>query len=126
MTRWYNNKWILLFMLVPFFKPVFFQYFSSLLIVDDIFVIWKIVAACLAVAMMISHIYSCLRVPRLLVLVTLFELAIVISTVYHYGYFQRAVIDAVSITAFTSLLILSIKNNCKNILFLLGRILCVL
>lgn len=126
MNRWYNNKWFILFIIVPFFKPVCFQYFSSLKALEIIFVVWKIVAALLIGMQLLKYIYSRSRISGLIIMVAVFELSIMLSTILRLGYFQRAVIDAVSMVAFVSFLTWSMEFNLRGMLSMLSKVLSVL
>ena len=126
MERWYNNKWFLLFIMIPFFKPICLQYFSGLLVVETIFVIWKMIGAFLIGLQLLNCFYYHLEIPRLVIAVSLFEGSILLSTIFHLGYLQRAVIDAGSIVAFVSFFVWALQVNGKVTRSLLGEILMLL
>lgn len=126
MRKYFNSRIFLLFLLIPFFKPVCFQYFSKLQIVEDIFIVWKILAACLIWAFFAISTIRRGRLSRLFPGVLLFELAILLITVYRHGYVSRAVIDAISITAYIAFWILAAHYNLKKGLRMLQAVLSVL
>lgn len=126
MSKYLKNKWFLLFLIMPFFKPVCFQYYSNLWIVEKIFVNWKIVSALVGMLFLGLYMWNQSKIPKLVVQVTLFELTIVVITMYNHGYMNRAVIDAVSMVAYTTILILAIKYNYCGILRLLNNLLSIL
>lgn len=126
MERCYKNKWILLFLIIPFFKPVCFQYFTALKILEILFVVWKVIAAMIIVALLLETIYKRRKIPGLIWLVAILELSIMISTIYNRGHFQRAVIDAVSIVAFVSLFAFGMKLNFPDTITVFSRVLGIL
>lgn len=113
MIRCFEHKGILLFLLIPFFKPICFQYDSRLLFLDDIFVMWKIIAAVCAVMLLFIDMNNRRRLYRLVLYAAVFEGSILFSTVIKHGYIQRAVIDAVSIVSFIIILFLWARHNSK-------------
>lgn len=66
------------------------------------------------------------RIPKIIVQVLLFELTIVFITGYKHGDMNRAMIDMVSIVAYTAMFVLTIKYNCKGFIRLLSKLLSIL
>ena len=116
----------MLFLLIPFFKPICFQYYSTLQGLENLFVGWKILSAAVCFVFVVSYMWSYSRLPKLVAFVSLFEICIVVSTLINRGDLMRALIDMVSIVSYTALLILGIKYNGSGIVHLLSRLLGVL
>ncbi|MCI5648703.1 MAG: glycosyltransferase [Fusicatenibacter sp.] len=114
---------ILLFMIIPFFKPVCIQYISWLKVLEMLMIIWKMGAAFLIGILLIQELQARSKIPGLIWLVSVFEFSIFFSTIIHQGYLQRALIDMVSMVAFVSLLFYGIKTNSERFLKLLCWIL---
>lgn len=126
MIRCFEHKGILLFLLIPFFKPICFQYGSSLLILDDIFVMWKIIAAACAVMLLFIDMNKRRRLYRLVLYAAVFEGSILFSTVVKRGYIQRAAIDTVSIVSFIIILFLWARHNSKLLIEMLRIVMGIL
>lgn len=126
MIKYIKSNYIMLFLLIPFFKPICFQYYSALQGVENLFVGWKILSAAVCFVFVVSYMWSYSRLPKMVVLVFLFEICIVVSTLINRGDLMRALIDMVSIVSYTALLILGIKYNGSGIVHLLSRLLGIL
>lgn len=126
MSKYLKNKWFLLFLIIPFFKPVCFQYYSKLWIVEKIFVNWKIVSALVGIFFLGLYIWNKSQIPKVVIQVALFELTIVGITYYKHGDISRAMIDSVTLVAYTSIWVLAIKYNCHGIIRLLSNLLSTL
>ncbi len=126
MIKYIKSNYIMLFLLIPFFKPICFQYYSTLQGLENLFVGWKILSAAVCFVFVVSYMWSYSRLPKLVAFVSLFEICIVVSTLINRGDLMRALIDMVSIVSYTALLILGIKYNGSGIVHLLSRLLGVL
>ena len=126
MIKYIKSNYIMLFLLIPFFKPICFQYYSTLQGLENLFVGWKILSAAVCFIFVVSYVWSYSRLPKLVAFVSLFEICIVVSTLINRGDLMRALIDMVSIVSYTALLILGIKYNGSGIVHLLSRLLGVL
>lgn len=126
MIKYIKSNYIILFLLIPFFKPICFQYYSTLQGLENLFVGWKILSAAVCFIFVVSYVWSYSRLPKLVAFVSLFEICIVVSTLINRGDLMRALIDMVSIVSYTALLILGIKYNGSGIVYLLSRLLGVL
>ena len=126
MIKYIKSNYIILFLLIPFFKPICFQYYSTLQGLENLFVGWKILSAAVCFVFVVSYMWSYSRLPKLVAFVSLFEICIVVSTLINRGDLMRALIDMVSIVSYTALLILGIKYNGSGIVHLLSRLLGVL
>jgi len=110
-AKYLKSKVLLFFLLIPFFKPICFQYYSRFSIIENIFVMWKVVAAIIGALLFGIYVWNYSRISKLVVFVALFEASIVISTVINKGYMSRAIIDAVSVIAFIMIINLNMKYN---------------
>lgn len=126
MTRYLKSKWFLYFLLIPFFKPICFQYYASLSFLETLFVAWKMVSAIFSGCLLALYAWNQGKMPKLIIGVFLFELSIVLSTLINHGYLSRALIDAISITTYVSVLCLAIKYNQAGLIYVLRTILVVL
>lgn len=126
MTKLIKSNYLMALLLIPFFKPVCFQYFTVLQGVEMLFVVWKVLAAAVCFLLLFSYIWINSRLPKLILPVLLFETTIAISTILNQGDMARALIDGVSIVAYIVLLTLGLKYNGRGMMFLLSRILGVL
>lgn len=128
MKRIYDNKILISIMLIFYFKPICFQYFSSLKAIENIFVYGKIFIALIVLGeSIIQTLTTCkIKINNYLIRILLFELSIVLITIYKKGAIFRSIIDLVTIFTF-SLFIIKIffKNKrilleaIKNVLFLI-------
>ena len=126
MGRYLRSKCLFLFVFIPFFKPVCFQYYSSLQSIEQFFILWKVMAAGICLMVLAAYIWNVDRVPKLTVLVFLFECSIIVSTIYHQGELTRAAIDAVSIVSYTAFLALELKYNGRQSVHLMSSVMAVL
>lgn len=126
MKKIFKNNWFLLFLMIPFFKPLCLQYYSGLQIAESVFVNWKIVSAAIGIALFVLYSVKYSRLSKLVVVTAFFELSIVFSTFYNHGYMSRAIIDAVSIVAYTAILRLVLCYNSKGFIRLLSRLMEIL
>ena len=69
MDHCYKNKWILLFLMIPFFKPICFQYFSILKILEGLFLVWKVVSAAIIGLLLLNHLNRRKKIPEFIILV---------------------------------------------------------
>lgn len=111
MKKIFSNKWIVLFLLLPFFKPIFFQYYTKLSIIEYGYVVWKIIAAFLIALLCSIYIYRSIRFPKICFFALAFEISILLSTIYNHGNINRAVIDLITIEAYTLIVFLGLKFN---------------
>ena len=126
MIRYIKNNYLLCVLLIPFFKPICFQYFSVLQGLETLFVVWKMLTAVVCLVLVFLYVWIKSKVPKLIIFVFMFEMAIVVSTVLNRGDLVRALIDAVSIVSYTAFLVLEIKYNGRGMVHLLSRMLGIL
>lgn len=126
MIKYIKNNYLLCFLLIPFFKPVCFQYYSALQGLETMFVVWKVLAALICLLLVVSYMWINSKLPKIIIPVLLFELIIMMSTVMNSGDLARATIDAVSIVSYTALFAMSLKYNGSGLMHLMGRILGIL
>ncbi|MDO5409678.1 MAG: O-antigen ligase family protein, partial [Lachnospiraceae bacterium] len=122
----FQSRSVLLFLIIPFFKPVCIQYFSVLQALEQLFVNWKMISAACILSLFLIHLLKSTKIPKLILYIVLYEAGIVFSTIYNQGYLLKALIDAVSITSFSILLILAIRYNSTIFLNQLGNLLKIL
>lgn len=120
MTRCFKSKWFLLFLLIPFFKPICFQYYAKLHMVENLFVAWKMFSALIIIFQLIVYVLKQSKLSKMIIWVFLFEFSIVFSTVINHGYLMRSLIDAISIVSYVAWLSLAMKYNRDGLIHLLG------
>ena len=123
MIKYIKSKYVMFFLLIPFFKPICFQYYSVLRLAENLFIIWKVLAAVVCCFLLVSYIWQTSQIPKLVILVGLFETSILISTLLIRGDITRALIDAVSIFSYTAIITLGIKYNGNAVLYVLSKVL---
>ena len=116
----------MLVLLIPYFKPICFQYYSDLQLLEELFIIWKVLAAIICCFFFIIYMWEMAHIPKLLVFIVLFETSIMMSTILNKGNISRALIDAVSIIAYSVLITLCIKYNSRGFLQVLSNLLGIL
>lgn len=126
MTKYIKSKWVLLFLLIPFFKPICFQYYEKLNVLETVFVVWKMISALISICLLMVYVLNRSKISKLMVWVFLFELSIVFSTGINHGYMMRSIIDAVSIVSYVALLYLAMKYNKKGLIHLLNKYMGIL
>ncbi|WP_342985839.1 O-antigen ligase family protein [Clostridium saudiense] len=126
MNKIINNKWMLIFFIVPFFKPICFQYISGMIIIDEIFVIWKIIAAAIITILFILFAFRKKIIPKSILSVFMFELTILFTTIINKGDIKRALIDMVTIVSFSMLIYLTIRYNYKGFCEIINKVLSLL
>lgn len=89
----YKNKIVLFLFILTFFKPICFQYYSNLLIVDKIYNIFKIFASILVITQRFIEKFPKVNIKKQYFAIFIFGLWGVITTVLNDGYLSRALID---------------------------------
>lgn len=92
----YNNKLVLFLMILFFFKPICFQYYSSLVLVEDFFVLGKILAAVFFTTFSVLSIKK-IKISFIKLNVAFFEVWLLFITLWKHEAVFRAFIDAVTI-----------------------------
>lgn len=115
MKEIYKNKYFLFLMLLFFFKPICFQYYSSLQWLENLFVYGKIFVATLVIVQSLLSMFPKLKIDRFLCSVFIFCCWMLIITVLFKGNIFRMFIDFVSVFV----LVLTVVNaiNVDAILF---------
>lgn len=126
MKRYFQNPRIFTVLVIPFFKPILFQYISELYILEDIYIFWKILAAGFILSFFGLCILSSNRIPKMVLAIGIFELSILLSTFVYWGDISRALIDTISMISYTAFLVLSIKWDHVFTLRMLKKIMCIL
>ena len=122
----FNNSFIIFIIIALFFKPIYFQYNSRLMIFENIFVYGKIFVAFLIVFDFLISNFPKIRINPVLISIFLFEIWILTVTIISNGNVFRSFINAVSCIVFTMYIIKSCLENknktikiFKNIMFML-------
>ena len=106
MKKIMNNKLIMFILIMFYFKPICFQYYSNLKIIEKTFVYGKIAVATFVLLFTIINTVKKkkVRIDRLLVTMSIFELITLIITICNNGYINRIFIDFVTMVTFILLL----------------------
>lgn len=122
----YHNKIILFLLILAFFKPICFQYYSALLWLDILYDAFKIAAAAVIVIQRFTEYISVkkLHVPYILV----FSLGLwgVVATLLNQGFLLRAMIDFGTVYSVYVLITSAIKYDAKNLIVQLTNVLMLL
>ena len=111
----FRNEWLVLFLLIPFFKPISFQYYSNLSLLESGYVIFKVLVAVISFIFLCLYLLQYKKIPKLYIWVFLFEGSILFSTIYKHGNTERAIIDLISMSAYVIIFDLGMKYS-KNTL----------
>ena len=104
-----TNKWVIVFLLIPFIKPAT-ELTGKF---DIIFDILKILS-CFIIG--ITYIYLMRKPSKVIFLITILELIFVYSTVINDGRIWWGIVQAISIIALSALLDMDLKINKRNTL----------
>lgn len=127
----YDNSKISFLMILVFFKPICFQYFSKTLIVDTLFVYAKILVAAIVLVELLLSITVRMKITlnKLYLAVIAFEGWLLLMTIYHKGAVFRSFIDFISIIVLTILITRAYRRNTmvflntfRNVIILLNLI----
>lgn len=113
----YKSKIILFIMLLVYFKPVCFQYFSNLCIIENLFVYAKILIASIIICCYIFNLLFFLpklKINYLFIIVLAFEVWIFIVTLYKGNAVLRAFIDLTTIYSLVLLISSAMKEEINN------------
>ena len=127
----YDNSKISFLMILVFFKPICFQYFSKTLIVDTLFVYAKILVAAIVLVELLLSITVRMKITlnKLYLAIIAFEGWLLLMTIYHKGAVFRSFIDFISIIVLTILITRAYRRNTmvflntfRNVIILLNLI----
>ena len=117
---------LFLFLIIPFFKPLYFQYDSQWQWAETVFVAWKVLSAAIIFLILFIYVWDHSRISKIVFWTALCEISKYISTDYNQGYMTRALIDGVSMISYVSFLYLEIKFNCRRMLHLFNNLVIIL
>ncbi|MEG1905828.1 MAG: O-antigen ligase family protein [Gordonibacter sp.] len=112
-------------LLLPFFKPVCFQYIPALQVFDSLYIAAKILVACIAFSLVALWLVR-EKIEMFYLAIALFEIMILIITFSKDGAITRAIIDGVSVLSCASLVALYAKYNGNTLIDCLYRIMAAL
>lgn len=122
----YTNKVVLTLLILAFFKPICFQYYSDLLIVDNMYNIFKIIASILIITQRFLDTLPKLSINKQYLAVFIFGLWGAIATLLNDGYLSRALIDFGTIYALYILVSKAVRYDAETFIIQMTRILLVL
>ena len=116
------DTWPLYFMIIPFFKPDYFEVISSLSIVSYIYNVWEVLVF---IRILIAYL-SQKKLSKFLLSVIIYELVLLVSTLVNNAYNIGFIHSAVERIAFCMLVEISLKASAKRFLHCLIRVLSIL
>lgn len=102
----YNNPIIILFLLIPFFKPTIFSFIAPA--IDSFFDVWKIISMVSVVLLYINY----KKLSKIIVFITIYLIIFLLSTYINKGNFVKYISFCVNTLGISLLTELCIKNNC--------------
>lgn len=112
MQKIFGRKSFLIFLILPFLKPISIQYISTLSIVDKIFDIWKIISIGIILFFYIIR----LKITKTMILIILLEFTILLSSIINRVDVFKPLTNLLTIVGFSMLVELSIKQGIKNLI----------
>lgn len=124
MQKLLNSKVTMFILMMFYFKPICFQYYSNLKVIEDFFVYGKICVAALIIMDAFFQIIKTgrMHISKLFISILLFEITTLIITAAKGGYVYRALIDLVTATTFFLLVERLYKIDSSKCLMTLKRI----
>ena len=107
MKKYFNKDLFLSFLIIPFLKPISFQYISSLHSIDKLLDIWKLVSIGI---IFISYILSW-KITKSIILIILLELSIVLSSFINNADLIKSTTNLLTVVGFSMLVELAIRTN---------------
>lgn len=123
MKKFFKNEMVMFIMLLFFFKPICFQYFSNLQSIENFFIIGKVTVAIIIILHTFFLMYPKTKVNKLLIKIFLFEIWIVCITTYFKGAIFRSIIDFVSTITIMVLIIKLFRYDKIKLLKIFKRVL---
>lgn len=129
MKNLYKNKAIIILLMIFYFKPICFQYYSSLSIIENVFVYGKIIVSGIILLFILTDFFynlNKIKVNKYLSVVFAFEVWMLVITIYNGGDVFRSVIDCVTIVVLSIYVFYGIKTNYRLFLRAIRNLLFVL
>ena len=121
-----NSKFIMFIMLSTFFKPICFQFFSKYIWIEKIFIIGKILVAGVILVRTFSFLKLKKKRQDIIYKIIIFELWIVVITVFKGNNMLRAVTDFITISALFLMIELFAKIDFKKFINVFEKLLLIL
>lgn len=110
----YRNKVVLFLLIIAFFKPISFQYYSDLQQIDNLYNYFKIFVAIMVIVQRILDSFPKIHFNKPFFLIFCLGLWGVLTTVINQGYVGRAIIDFGTIYAIYVFISHAMKINSKK------------
>ena len=107
MEKYFNKVALLIFLIIPFLKPVSFQYISSLNAIDTIFDIWRLISIGIIFASYIVR----LKITRTMISIILLQSSILLSSIINGADLTKPITNLLTIVGFSMLVELVIRND---------------
>lgn len=114
-----KNKFILYFLIIPFFKPFSLKYLTVISFLDIAFDVCKIISISIIFILLIKYVVSSKKFSKGFLLIILYEITFLTSTVFNGGNLTRCCIQIITSIAFGGLIMMSVNRDfaaCFNVL----------
>lgn len=122
----YKNRTMLFLLILAFFKPICFQYYSNFLIVDNVYNIFKIVVSVFVITQRFMDSYPKFSIKKQYFVIFIFGLWGVITTEINGGYISRALIDFGTVYATYILISKAIRYDAEKFITQITKVLLLL
>ena len=109
-NKFFNKTSFLIFIIIPFLKPISLQYISNLQLIDKILDIWKIAS----IGIIFIVYFLNLKITKTLILIILFEMSIILSSIINNVNLVKPINNFLTIVAFSMLVELIIRSDFKK------------
>ena len=109
-NKFFNKTSFLIFIIIPFLKPISLQYISNLQLIDKILDIWKIAS----IGIIFIVYFLNLKITKTLILIILFEMSIILSSIINNVNLVKPINNFLTIVAFSMLVELIIRSDLKK------------
>ena len=109
-NKFFNKTSFLIFIIIPFLKPISLQYISNLQLIDKILDIWKIAS----IGIIFIVYFLNLKITKTLILIILFEISIILSSIINNVNLVKPINNFLTIVAFSMLVELIIRSDFKK------------
>lgn len=106
-NKYFNKTSFLIFLIVPFLKPMSLQYISKIQLIDKILDIWKIAS----IGVIFIVYFLNLKITKTIILIILFEMSIIFSSIINNVNLVKPVNNFITIVAFSMLVELIIRSD---------------
>lgn len=122
MNKLLKNKWLLYFLIIPFFEPNCISYISNIQFLDSIFKLWKVTSIILIVTM-----YICRnKYSKIMFIIIIFQGSFVLSSAFNGVSLIKPISNFLTVLGFSMLIELCLKVDLSAFLKVTMRTLSIL